>query len=466
MTAVTMRPAPGPPRPYHFPSFTHTRLANGAVLLVAPVRRLPVCSLAVVVDAGAELDPAGLEGCAVMTARAMEEGTLQYQGLEFTERLERIGAALTATADWDSASFSMAVMAERLPEALELVAGVIREPAFPPAELERLREERLSEIAQMRSEPRGLASETFSRVVYEVESRYSVPLGGSEAAVRGLTRDDLVRHHSSFFSPDRTAIIVAGDVAPQQVEQLVQRAFGTWAVESAPVEPRRGSPAAQTSRLFVLNREDAPQSELRVGHPGVPRTHPDYFPLVLLNAVLGGLFSSRINLNLREEHAYTYGAHSAFDWRRGDGPFTVRTAVESGVTAAAVSEILKEIRRMREERVTDAELSLARDYLAGVFPVRFETSLAIAAALAQMITYELPADYYDTYRASITAVTADDILRSARNHLQPDQLSVVIVGDATQVRDSLSELNMGEPAELQADEAAGATGTNATPTRG
>jgi len=453
MTAATVRPSPGPPRPYQFPAFTRKRLASGVVVLVAPVRRLPVCTLSVVVDAGAELDPPGLEGCAVLTARAMEEGTRQHQGLEFTERLERIGAALSATADWDSASFSMSVMAERLPAALDLLAGVIREPAFPSNEIERLREERLSEIAQIRSEPRGLASETFSRVVYNADSRYAVPVGGSETTVRALAREDLVRHHGSFFTPARTVVIVAGDVVPQEVEGLVESAFTGWSVATAPAEPRRGSTGARDGRVFVLDREDAPQSELRVGHPGVPRATPDYFPLILLNAILGGLFSSRINLNLREEHAYTYGAHSAFDWRRGAGPFTVRTAVESGVTAAAVTEILKEIERLREEPVTDAELSLARDYLSGVFPIRFETSLAIAAALAQMVTYDLSPDYYDTYRDRISEVTAADILRVAGDHLQPSRLSVVVVGDASQVLEPLRGMNMGEPVELQPVEA-------------
>lgn len=453
MTAVTVRPSPGPPRPYHFPVFTRTRLASGVVVLVAPVRRLPVCTLSVVVDAGAELDPPRLEGCAIMTARAMEEGTREYQGLEFTERLERIGAALSATADWDSASFSMSVMAERLPAALDLLAAVIREPAFPPNELERLREERLSEIAQIRSEPRGLASETFSRVVYDADSRYATPVGGSETSVRALTREDLVRHHASFFTPGRTIVIVAGDVESREVERMVERAFSGWAVETVPAEPRRGEAAALDGRVFVLDRVDAPQSELRVGHPGVARAHPDYFPLVLLNAILGGLFSSRINLNLREEHAYTYGAHSAFEWRRGAGPFTVRTAVESGVTAAAVTEILKEIEKLREEPVTDAELSLARDYLSGVFPVRFETSLAIAAALAQLVTYDLVADYYDTYRDRINEVSAADVLRVAKAHLQPAQLSVVVVGDAGQIREPLRGLSMGEPVEVQPEDA-------------
>lgn len=454
MTAAAVRPSPGPPRPYQFPAFTRNRLASGVELLVAPMRRLPVCTLSVVVDAGAELDQPGLEGCAVLTARAMEEGTRQYQGLDFTDRLERIGAALSATADWDSASFSMQVMAERLPAALDLLAGVIREPAFPASEIERLREERLSEIAQIRSEPRGLASETFSRVVYDADSRYAVPVGGSEATVRALTREDFVRHHKLFFTPGRTAVIIAGDVAPQEAGEFVERAFHGWGVETAPSQPRRGEAAIRDGRVFILDREDAPQSELRVGHPGVPRAHPDYFALALLNAILGGLFSSRINLNLREEHAYTYGAHSAFDWRRGAGPFTVRTAVESGVTAAAVAEILKEIEKLRQEPVTDAELSLARDYLAGVFPVRFETSLAIAAALAQIVTYELSSDFYDTYRNRINEVSAAEILRVARAQLQPARLSVVVVGDAGQIRDPLRGLKLGEPVDVQPEETA------------
>jgi predicted Zn-dependent peptidase len=248
-------------------------------------------------------------------------------------------------------------------------------------------------------------------------------------------------------------VIVAGDVESREVERMVERAFSGWAVETVPAEPRRGEAAALDGRVFVLDRVDAPQSELRVGHPGVARTHPDYFPLVLMNAILGGLFSSRINLNLREEHAYTYGAHSAFDWRRGAGPFTVRTAVESGVTAAAVAEIMKEIEKLREEPVTDAELSLARDYLAGVFPVRFETSLAIAAALAQVVTYDLAADYYDTYRDRINEVSAADVLRVAKAHLQPARLSVVVVGDAGQIREPLSGLSMGEAVEVQPEDA-------------
>jgi zinc protease len=193
-----------------------------------------------------------------------------------------------------------------------------------------------------------------------------------------------------------------------------------------------------------VNKPDAPQSELRVGHVGLPRKHPDFFPTLVMNAVLGGLFGSRINLNLREEHGYTYGASSFYDWRRGPGPFVISTAVESEVTAPALREILLEIDRIRCEKISAEELSLARDYLEGVFPIRYETTSAIASALATMAIYDLPPDYYDSYRANIHNVSGDAVLEAAKSHLHPELLQTVVVGDAGIVRGSLVDPDLGE----------------------
>jgi predicted Zn-dependent peptidase len=193
----------------------------------------------------------------------------------------------------------------------------------------------------------------------------------------------------------------------------------------------------------LVHKAEAPQSELRVGHVGLPRLHPDFFPTLVMNAILGGLFGSRINLNLREVHGYTYGASSYYDWRRGAGPFVVSTAVQSDVTAAAVREILLEIDRMRAETVSGVELSLAKDYLEGVFPIRYETTSAIASALANQVIYRLPADYYDTYRENIRRVSAADVFEAARSHIRPEELQAVIVGDAQTLRAPLAELGFG-----------------------
>jgi zinc protease len=211
------------------------------------------------------------------------------------------------------------------------------------------------------------------------------------------------------------------------------------------------TPARLTRAVHLVANADAPQSELRIGHVGVPRLHPDYFAIVVMNAILGGLFSSRVNLNLREAHAYTYGAHSAYDWRRAAGPFVVSSAVKSDVTDAAAREVLFEIDRLRAEPVSADELSLATSYLDGVFPIRYETTAAIAVALANLVLYGMPDDYFDRYREHIRALTADDVLRAARDHLHPDRLQVVVVGDPATVRAPLEALGIGPLAAYDAD---------------
>jgi zinc protease len=193
-----------------------------------------------------------------------------------------------------------------------------------------------------------------------------------------------------------------------------------------------------------VDKPGAPQSELRVGHVGLTRKHRDFFPALVMNAVLGGLFGSRINLNLREVHGYTYGASSYYDWRREPGPFVISTAVESQVTAPALHEIFLEVDRIRSEQISADELSLAKEYLEGVFPIRYETTSAIASALATLVIYDLSTDYYDSYRRNVHAVSGADVLEAAKSHLHPDQMQTVIVGDAQAIQDSLGDLNLGE----------------------
>ena len=233
------------------------------------------------------------------------------------------------------------------------------------------------------------------------------------------------------------------DVNSDRATRMVERALGTWKGAppvTSPVDDRTNS---GTRRVKVVHKPDAPQSELRIGHRGVPRGHRDYFPIVVMNALLGGLFSSRINLNLRERNAYTYGARSTFDWRRQAGPFVVATAVKTEVTDAATREILREITLLREEMVGDEELSLATAYLDGVFPIRYETTHAVAEAIAVANVHTLDADYYGTYRDHVRAVTAADVRRAAETHLHPDELLVLAVGDAGAIRDPLERLAIG-----------------------
>jgi zinc protease len=422
---------PAPPRSYHFPRFARSTLPNGMRLLVAPVTKLPLVTVIAVVEAGASVEPVGREGVAALTARLLPEGAAGMDGAALAERFERIGASVESHGDWDVAVVSLTALTKQLPAALALVRDLLRSPEFPEREVARLKEERLADLLQQRAEPRGLADEQFSRAVYEPTARYASPAEGDARSVRAITRDDVRAFYAARYRPAATTLVVAGDVTMEEAGTLARELFGDWKGER-PASAPPAIDAAQAGQLArVVAKADAPQSEVRVGHVGIPRGASDYFDTMVMNAVLGGLFSSRINLNLREAHGYTYGAFSGFEWRRGAGPFIVSTAVKSDVTAAAVQEILGEIQRMRREEISEDELTLATSYLDGVFPIRYETTAAIAAALANLVIHELPDDYYDRYRERVRAVTTRGVLHAAQRHLHPEQLRIVVVGDPT-----------------------------------
>jgi zinc protease len=442
-TGKTARPLPGPPREYQFPRFERRRLENGLELVVAPVTKLPIVTVAVVVDAGSVCDPPGLDGTALLTAKLLIEGTQTSDGAELTERFERLGATIDAEVDWDAAAITMTALAEHLPAAFDLLGEVLRTPAYRPREVARLKAERIAELLQLRAEPRGLADELFERFLYRESSRYSRPDGGDEKSVAAIEREHLIAFYESRYLPGAVSVIVAGDISADRAEGLVRRAFGDW-TRGAPARAVGDDQPARIQRaVHIVAKPDAPQSELRIGHVGIPRNHPDFFPVNVMNAVLGGLFNSRINLNLREAHAYTYGAFSSFDWRRQAGPFVVSTAVKSDITTEAAKEVLIEIDRIRAEAISPDELSLATSYLDGVFPIRFETTAAIAAALSVLVIHGLPDDYYDRYRDRVRAITTEQILQAAQRYLHPEALQLLAVGDPAQIRDSLAGLGFG-----------------------
>ncbi|HEU6451075.1 MAG TPA: pitrilysin family protein [Gemmatimonadaceae bacterium] len=444
------RPEPGAPRPYRFPVFERATLENGLGVIVAPVRALPLATVMLVSDAGASAEPGGREGVANLTARALLEGT-KGRGSDVTELFERLGASIGAGADWDVSTVAMTVLTSRLKEAMQLFGEVVLDPSFPERELERLRAERLADILQLTAEPRGLANEMFSRVLYEQGSRYARPEDGSAGTVRVLGREDVESFYAARYQPSVSTLIVVGDVSVDDGVKLARETLGGWKGSASESPPVKTAPAHTSRAVHIVPKAEAPQSELRMGHIGLPRAHPDYFPVLVMNSVLGGLFSSRINLNLREVHGYTYGAFSGYAWRRGPGPFVVSTAVKSDVTAESAREILLEIERMRTDTISEEELSLATSYLGGVFPIRYETTDAIARALSALVTYRLPEDYFDSYRDKVRAVTKVDVLQAADRHLHPEELQLLVVGDPEVVRAPLEELGFGPVEMLPAD---------------
>jgi zinc protease len=442
MTAAT-RPPAGPPREYHFPEFIRHVMPNGLKVIVAPTHKLPVVTLLAIVDAGAITDPSGFEGLAQITAEALREGTEKKNGIEILEGFERLGSSLEAGADWDSTIVSSTLLSEHLAEGLSLMAEVLMEASFPEHEIARLKAERLAERLQILSEPRGLADESFSRLLYSTRSRYAEPIGGTSSSIAAVTRARVTDFFMARYTPDAVTMIVVGDVDVKHALSLLTDVLGGWNGKTATTVNDLEKESETSRALEIISKSDAAQAELRLGHLGIPRKHPDYFKVVVMNALLGGLFSSRINLNLRERHGYTYGASSYFDWRRNSGPFVISTAVQSEVTADALRECLVEIDAMRREEVSADELSLATNYLDGVFPIRYETTSAIASALANMAIFDLPNDFYNTYRANIRSVTPADVLEAAKTHIHPDRLRGVVVGEPGVIKEPLEKLSFG-----------------------
>lgn len=438
---VAIRPAPGPAREYHFPEFTRHTLKNGIRVIVAPIRKLPVVTVLAVVDAGAGLDMAGYEGLAQLTAEALREGNEKRNGVEILEGFESLGSSLEAGADWDSTVVSMTLLSEHLEKGLSLMAEVLMTPSFPEHEVERLKAERLADRLQILSEPRGLADESFARLLYSSDSRYAEPIGGTSESITAISQTHVIEFFRSRYTPATVTMIVTGDIGTHDALDRLEKTLEKWKGNPAGARSITGKVNRTSRSLEIVAKSDAAQAELRLGHLGIPRNHPDYFKVVVMNALLGGLFSSRINLNLREHHGYTYGASSYFDWRREAGPFVIATAVQSEMTANAIKECLAEIDGMRSDEVPADELSLATNYLDGVFPIRYETTSAIASALANIVIFDLPEDFYNTYRFNIRRVTPADVLTAAKTYVHPEKLQALVVGDLSIVKEPLEALS-------------------------
>ncbi len=431
----TLAPVPPPPVPLVLPEIHSFALGNGLQVRVVENPRLPVASVSLVFLAGAGSDAAGEEGAAQFAVQLLEEGTRTHSSDEIADAFESWGARVATWASWDASRISASALSATLPEVLPLFAEMAREPAFPDDEWTRAREERRAEIQQELLEPGSFAGLLFGRML-ATGHRFGVPQAGNEASLDRLTVDGLRDTHARLHQPSRACLAVVGDVRVEDVRALAESAFGQWsgdASQAAPADPPPPPPVAGPTRIHLVHRPDAVQSEVRFGHAAPPRSTPDFHAMYVMNTVLGGCFNSRLMLNLREDKSYTYGASSRFDLRRAGGFFNAGAAVHTAVTAPAIAEFLAEIRRMATEGATDPELQYARDYLAGVFPLTLETASDVANQLLVREIYGLPADYLHSYQAKVHAVTSADAQRAAATYLQPDGLVVLVLGDCDKI---------------------------------
>lgn len=442
----TTPPRPGPAPSLTLPEPERRSLPNGLEVVYVRHGTLPIVHATLVTRGGMADDPGGLPGLARFTSAMLDEGAGGRGALELSDAVARLGARLATNVAWDAAYVDLHVLASRLPEALDLMADVATWPDFPAAELERLREEELTDLARGRDEPRIIAGNAFASLVYGDHPYGRV---ATTEAVRRMDAAALRRFHAAHYRPGGSTLILVGDVDAAALHPVVERAFGGWSGGAAGAIPPAGAPpeVARTA-VYLIDKPGAAQSEVRIGHPGVARDHPDYFPLIVLNTILGGSFTSRLNTNLRETHGFTYGAGSSFAMRRGAGPFTASAAVITAKTDSAVAEFFTELNRIREEPVTAAELERAKSYVALGLPRRFETTQSVASQLADLTTYGLSMDFYNRYVDRVMAVTAEDVRRVAREHVRPDRAVVVVVGDLDTIRPGLAALDLG-PIEVR-----------------
>lgn len=454
-------PTLGPPKALHLPPASDRRLPNGMRLVVVPQHELPLADFALVVGTGTEADPAGREGLATMTAALLDEGTTSRSSLQIADQAAYLGVELRTGAGWDGSRVVLHTPTAQLDSALALMADITVRPSFPAAELDRQRKERLTGLLQLRDRAPSIANRAFAQAVFGGTHPYGRPADGTEASTRALTRDDVERFYRTYWRPDNATLVVVGDVTPDDIAQRVERAFGAWRAPAgtalaAPIAPP--APAAGTARVVLIDKPGAPQSSVRIGLPSAARATPDYFPLVVLNTVLGGSFTSRLNQNLRETHGYTYGANSQFDLRRSTGPFLSSAEVTGTKTDSALVEFMRELRAIGDT-VPTAELDKAKRYLVLQMPGEFETTGGIAGELIPVVTYGLPLNYYNSYAAKLEAVTQADVQRVARHYVDPAHLTIVVVGDRATVEPKLRALNLG-PVEIRsAADVLGATPT-------
>ena len=442
-------PVPGPPRQVRFPTISKSVLPSGLRLWTVRHASIPVVTMTVLVRRGAADDPTGQEGLAALTVDMLDEGSGGLSAIEVHEALARIGAQLDSDIGPDSIVLSVSALSRFAEPALALIGEMVARPTLAEEDFERVRQLRLNRLTQLRDLPGAVADRTFVRLLYGVHPYGHTPLG-SEPSLVSMGIDDVRRFHGAMVRPGVATLIVAGDCDHDHLHRLAETFFSGWNGNAAAMAAS-SSDLPRPPRLNVVPRAGAPQSELRIGHVAVPRDTPDYHALVTANIVLGGQFVSRINLNLREDKGFTYGARTSFDFRRLPGPFALQASVETASTAAAIRESLSEIAGIRGTRpVTADELALGIAALTRGYARNFETAEQVARAMVQIALYDLPDTYFDEFVSKIEHISVADVTTAAARHLDPDRLTTLIVGDLDAISTDLDSLGLGEPVALAA----------------
>jgi zinc protease len=449
-------PASGPAPALKLPAIQKRQLSNGLPVWLVELHEVPVVQVNLMVVGGSADDPAGKFGIASLMAAMLSEGAGSRTSLDIADAIDFLGADLSASAAVNAMGVRLHVPVARLADALPIMADVALRPTFPASELERIRQQRLTSLLQARDDPSTTAALAFSKVLYGGDHRFGTATMGTAETIKAFTVKDLQAFYTSMVRPETSTLVVAGDITLEKALPLLEANFGKWKVASpASSHPTLSNPGQPVTRVvYIVDKPNAPQSQIRIGWIGVQRDTPDYFPLIVMNTILGGSFSSRLNLNLREKHGYTYGASSSFDMRLSAGPFQSGAGVQTDKTSESLTEFFNELNGILKPVPAD-ELTRAKNYVALRFPSTFESTGDMSRRLEDMILFKLPDDYYSRYVQNIQAVTAADVQRIAQKYIGPDKFAVVVVGDKKVIEPGIRALNLGAIKEMTVDDVFG-----------
>ena len=448
-------PEVGPDPAFAFPLILRHTLGNGLYVRTVEHDAVPVVTFIMQIEGGAGADPPGREGLAAITADMVDEGTGALSAIDVSEALACIGAVYDVDVGSDATVFTLTTLSRFAERGAALLADMLIRPALRDSDFDRVRQLRLDRLRQLKDLPTAVAERAFLRLVYSGHPYGHLAIG-SDSALRATNLEDVAAFHVATCRPSRATLVVAGAFSHDELRRIVESAFGGWL--EGPGRSGLGSVAADTEpdsavpRLVIVPRPAAPQSELRIGHLSARRNTPDYQALLVMNAVLGGQFVSRVNLKLREEKGYTYGARTGFDWRRGITPFVLQASVQTAVTADAIRDSLLELEAIGGSRPpSEGEMALARASLTRGYPRGFETVQQVGRAVAQLALYGLPDSYFEEFVPRVNEVTTADVSRVAKQYVVPARVTTLVVGDYGAIADSVRGLGLGEPHQVPAD---------------
>ena len=437
-------PAPGPLRPYVFPQVNQFQLANGLKVIVVEKHNLPEVEGRLIIDAGAQREPAAKNGLASLTGRLLSEGAGDLSGAEIARQMDALGAQYQTGGGYSTSFADVVALKNVFPQAMQLAAKTVISPSFPANEFTRVKNQAIAAYQQSHARTSGLANDAFIRAAFDTTAPFSRPPNGTTASINALTRDDVVNWHRTMYAPSAATLLLVGDITPAEAKSVAQQAFGSWSATRAAATPI-SNPIHTSSgtRVILVDRPGSVQSTLIVGQPGFQATDPDYIPMLALNHVFGGAVSSRLNNNLREKHGYTYGAFSGLDLRPGAGLFQMSSEVRTNATDSAIAEAISEYNRLVSETVPAPELQGLVNNLVSGFPNAVQSVQGLSGRIQNLIVWGLPLDFYTTYRERLAAVTPEDVRRVASSKLTPNNIIVVVAGDLSKIETPIRARNFG-----------------------